>query len=305
MQSERWQHLAGYAAALIAGTAAGLVYAVNKELTRTLSPLQVTWLEALIAFVIMFPPYFVRHRRNLVPRDAPWKWLLTFGLIAVMLFYCRTLGVALTSPTTASLVVRFEVVLVILYSYLFLTERLSPLGWLGAGLLVAGVLAALDLSAEKIVLQAGGIAALLGCAVGIASNAVVIKLHLGRVRTELIFLANVGTQSVAFLVFLLAASQLGSLPRLLAQPHTLALVLVGGLLIAGMLTPYYYAMKRIPMWACRLLGLVTPLVAILADVFWLHSAIGMSQLLGLALVTGGAALVVLSGVGKQLVTPEA
>jgi len=287
--------MAGYAAALVSGAAAGLLYAVNKKLMDTLSPLQVSWLEACIGFVALLPGYWLRFRRDPLPRGTPWGWLVVFGLTAVVLFYFRTLGVALTSPTTTALLVRLEIVLVIVYSYLFLAERLAPLAWVGAALLIAGMLAAMDVSAQELVLRMGGLAALLIAALGIASNSIVIKLHLGRVRNELTSLANAGIQTVAFAVLLLATGQFAALPRLLADPHLLVLTLIGGLFIPLMLVPYYYAMKRIPMWSCRLLGLVTPVAAIVADFFWLHAPVTAGQLIGLALVTGGAALVIMSG----------
>ncbi len=295
MSPQRRQQMAGYAAALVSGAAAGLLYAVNKKLMHTLSPLQVSWLEACIGFMVLLPGYWLRFRRDPLPRGTPWGWLVVFGLTAVVLFYFRTLGVALTSPTTTALIVRLEIVLVIVYSYLFLSERLAPLAWLGAALLIAGMLAAMDVSAQELVLRIGGLGALLIAAVGIASNSIVIKLHLGRVRNELTSLANAGIQTVAFAVLLLATGQFAALPRLLAEPHLLVLTLIGGLFIPLMLVPYYYAMKRIPMWSCRLLGLVTPVAAIMADFFWLHAPVTAGQLIGLALVTGGAALVIMSG----------
>ncbi|MBU0610540.1 MAG: DMT family transporter, partial [Armatimonadetes bacterium] len=199
--------------------------------------------------------------------------------------------------TTSALIVRLEIVLVIIYSYLFLSERMSALAWVGAALLIGGMLAAMDVSVQQLVLQLGGLAALLISALGIASNSIIIKLHLGRVRNELTSLANAGIQSVVFALLLLVTGQFVALPKLLSNPHTLALALVGGLFIPLMLVPYYFAMKRIPMWSCRLLGLITPVAAIVADFFWLHAPITVGQLVGLALVTGGAALVIVSGVG--------
>lgn len=70
---------------------------------------------------------------------------------------------------------------------------------------------------------------------------------------------------------------------------------MGGALIPGMLTTYYLSMKCIPMWSCRLLNLGTPVVALLAEYFWLRSAISVNQLVGLVLVVMGAGLVILRG----------
>lgn len=292
----RWNRAAGYAMSLTTGTLAGLLYAVNKALSHDLTAMQITCGEAFVAVLILLPAYLWRTRRQAFPAGLPWGWLLTFGGTAVMLFYARTLGIALTNPTTGSLVVRLEVGLVFIYSFLFLREKPSAWGWAGAGLLLAGMLAALDLPNREVVLSPLGIVALVGCAFGIASNAIIIKLHLGRVSDDLTALVNVSCQAAVFGLLLPLTGQLPGLKTLLVSGHDLVLILVGGGIVTWMLTTYYYAMKRIPMWTVRLLGLVTPAAALLADHFWLKSPITTGQILGLALVTAGSALVIIAGV---------
>lgn len=286
------------------GVFAGLMYGVNKQLTGQVSALPVTFIEAVVATALLLPWYVLRFRGNLWPKRTPWAWLLTFGLTAVILFYFRTLGVALTGPTTASLVTRFEIVLVLLYSALFLTEKPSVMGWVGSAALVLGMLAALDLHSANAVVRLTGVAAALACAAGIAINAIIIRLHLNRVRNELIALGNVTTQSLVLPLFVLFAGEMGMVTRAVSEPRQLVLLIVGGACIPAMLVTYYYAMKRIPMWSCRLLNLVTPVVALLLDHFWLHSRISLGQIMGLALVMGGAALVIVSGMGRRLVSAE-
>lgn len=293
------QRLLGYGAAMASGVCAGLLYGVNKQLTGHVSPLPVTFIEAVVATLLLLPWYALRFRGELLPKRTPWGWLLAFGLTAVMLFYARTLAVALTGPTTASLVTRFEIALVLLYSALFLREKPSALGCLGAGALVLGMLAALDLQSADVVVKLGGVAAALACATGIAVNAIIIRLHLNRVRDELIALGNVTTQSLVLPVFVLLAGEMGVVSQALANPRHLLLLVLGGACIPAMLVTYYFAMKRIPLWSCRLLNLMTPIVALLLDHFWLHSKVSVGQLSGLALVVGGATLVITSGLRRR------
>lgn len=281
------------------------MYAVNKQVTGDVPALPVTLIEALVATALLLPWYVVRFRGNLWPKRTPWAWLLTFGLTAVMLFYFRTVGVALTGPTTAALVTRFEIVLVLIYSAVFLTEKPTLLGWVGSAALALGMLAALDWQSAEAVVRLAGVAAALACAAGIAINAIIIRLHLNRVRDELIALGNVTTQSLVLPLFVLFAGQMGAVAQAVAEPRQLVLLVLGGACIPAMLVTYYFAMKRIPMWSCRLLNLVTPVVALLLDHFWLHSRIGGGQIMGLALVMGGAALVIVSGLpGKRAAVEE-
>jgi drug/metabolite transporter (DMT)-like permease len=150
----------------------------------------------------------------------------------------------------------------------------------------------------------GGVAAALACATGIAVNAIIIRLHLNHVRDELIALGNVTTQSLVLPVFVLFAGEMSAVAHALADPRQLLLLILGGACIPAMLVTYYFAMKRIPMWSCRLLNLVTPIVALLLDHFWLHSQVSAGQIMGLALVIGGAALVITSGMGRARVGEE-
>lgn len=303
----RTQHFLGYAAATASGACTGLMYGINKELTGPAgaqSALSVTFVEAVVAALLLLPWYLIRFRRSPLPQRTPWLWLLMFGATAVMLFYFRTLAVAITGPTTSALFERFEFVLVMVYSYIFLTEKPSAVGWIGAIALVLGMLAALDPQAAGAVLRLGGVAAALLCATGIAINAIIIRLHLNTVRNELIALVNVVCQSLALPLFLIVAGKVPAVISAVANPHHLLLLILGGACIPGNLVPYYFAMKRVPMWSCRLLSLVTPVVALLLDHFWLHSRISAGQLLGLALVVGGAMLVITSGMRQRAAEGE-
>lgn len=284
----------GYTMSVFTGVLAGLLYAVNKALTTELTAAQITFVEAAVAFALLVPGYLWRARGKAFPRHTPWGWLLLFGLTAALLFFMRTTGIALTSATTGALVVRLEVGLVFAYSYLFLHEKPSAWGWIGAGLLVAGMLAALNLPAGGLVLRPLGLAALVVAAFGIAANAVLIKLRLGGVSNSLTALANVTCQTLVLGPVILLAGQVTSLGPALASPRTAVLLGLGGFIVTWMLTTYYYAMKRVPLWTVRLLGLITPAAALLADYFWLRSPISGSQLLGLVLVTTGSALVIVS-----------
>jgi drug/metabolite transporter (DMT)-like permease len=295
----------GYGTSVFTGILAGLLYAVNKALTQDLTPGQITLVEAAVACALLLPAYLWRARGAAFPRGTPWGWLLAFGLTAVMLFYMRTVGIALTNATTGSLVVRLEVGLVFAYSFCFLREKPSGWGWAGALLLVAGMVAALDLPTRGLVFRPLGIVALVAAAVGIAANAVIIKLHLSRVSNSLTALANVACQTAVLGMVVPLTGQMVGMGAALASPRTVLLLLLGGGIITWMLTTYYYAMKRIPMWTVRLLGLVTPAAALLADHLWLRSAITGGQLLGLLLVTAGSAVVIIAGAPALVPAEEA
>jgi drug/metabolite transporter (DMT)-like permease len=293
-----------YLAAMTSAGCGGLLWAVNKQATATLAPGLVTWAEAGVATLLLLAWNLTRHRGNLWPKGTPTGWLLTFGGIAVVIFYSRTLGVSLTNPTTGSLVASSEVVLIFLYSLLVLKQHPAPWGRLGAVAIVVGVLAALDLPHREVLLHPLGVAALFMAALGTATNAVIIKLCFHHVRSELSVLVNVSTQFVVLGAILGLTGRLTGLTALSARPREAALLLAGGLLIAGMLNFYYVAMKQLPLWTVRLLALLIPVTALLADHFWLKSAISAGQLLGLVLVTSGAALVILSSRESGACPPE-
>ena len=289
--------LAGYIAALLSGIVMGATWVIFKlELNvEALGPVDVNWLNMLAVAMIIWPVYLVRHRGSLFTREQPWKWLAAFAGTAAAIFYLRNLGVDLCGATTSAIVSRTETGFVFILSYAILGEVVSPLGWLGTLLLLAGALRASGIGAEGLSFPLIGVGALVLGAALIAINGVIIKSKFNKAPNELLILASATVQSIVFTSAGAAFVGGDGARAVLADPRLIGLVMLAALAISGNLFLYYYAMKRAPMWAVRILALVAMPAAVAGDYFVLGQPITPEAVQGMGLVMAGAMIVIHAG----------
>ena len=134
----------------------------------------------------------------------------------------------------------------------------------------------------------------MGSAVGVAANALIIKMQFRRVANELVILFSATVQTIIYSLVVPVFAGLDGVRAALARPDIVVLVALGAVAIFGNLFLYYYAMKRAPMWAVRILVLTGPPVAMIADHFLLNSPITAAGVQGLVAVLIGATMVIMS-----------
>ncbi len=297
----RWATTTGYVAALMSGTIMGLTWVIQSHLLglEVIGPAELNWLNIVGVALIIWPVAILRAKGRIVPEGTPVKWLVLFACTAACIFYFRNVGVGLCGATTAALVNRVELVLIFVLTYLVLKQRVAPWGWIGAALLVAGVFRVAGLGAENLEFNAVGIGALVLAAMGIASNALIIKTHFGKVANELVILFSATIQTALYSLIVPIFVGMDGVLAVLRDPRMLGLAALGAVCIAGNLFTYYYAMKRAPMWIVRILALTGPPVAMLADHFILGSPVTVAGVQGLVAVMIGATVVILSARGDN------
>ncbi len=302
-QQARWVTPFGYAAALLSGLLMGITWVIVKLIldAGVLGPADLNWLSMIGMSLIIWPVYLLRHRGNCFPRGRPYGWLVVFALLASTIFYSRNLGVGICGATAAAIVSRVETAFVFILSYLVLRQAVGRLGWLGSALLVAGALRTVGVGSAQVQIDLLGVGALVLAALCIALNAVIIKTQFGRVPNEMVILASATVQTTVFSIAVPLFVGLDGVRMALADPRLLGLVALAVAVITANLFSYYYAMKRVPMWAARMLALLAPPVAVVADHFILGAPITAAALQGLTLVLVGATLVILSGRGSNRV----
>ncbi|MFP4249512.1 MAG: DMT family transporter [Armatimonadota bacterium] len=293
----RWAKIVGYVAALTAGVVMGLSWVIFKlELNlEALGAAEVNWLNMIGVTIIIWPVYLIRHRGNTFPREHPYRWLLLFATFAAGLFYLRNIGVDLCGATTAAIVSRVETGFVFMLSYLVLRQAVSGLGWFGTAVLLLGVLRTIGVGSAEMIFPIGGVVALVGAALLIAFNAAIIKTQFNRVPNEMAVLASATVQTVIFSVVVPVFIGLEGVRFVLANPQYLGLIALASVSIAGNLFLYYYAMKRAPMWAVRVLALISLPSAVVADYLILGEPITMNAVQGMVLVIIGALIIIQSG----------
>ena len=300
-QKPPWATAAGYLAALMSGGIMGLTWVVQSRVLSlgVVGPAELNWLNMIGLCLIVWPMVLLRHRGRVVPRGTPVGWLVVFSLTAACIFYLRNVGVGLCGATTAAVVNRIEIALVFVLTYLVLHQRVRPWGWVGAAVLVAGTLRVAGVGSGGLAYNLIGLAALVVSAAGIATNALIITTHFHRVANERVILFSATIQVIVFSILVPAIAGAEGIQAALGNPYVLKLAGLGTLGIASNLFAYYYAMKRAPMWMVRILALVGPPTAMVADHFILGSPITAAGVQGLVAVLAGATVVILSGRGSS------
>ena len=129
-----WALLSAVFAALTAVFAKLGLQQVDSDLATLLRTAMV--LVLLAGFVLMAGKW--QNPMSLTP--ATWGWLLASALATAASWICyfRALKIGEASPVNA--VDKLSLVLVAVFAFVFLHERLDSRGWLGVGLVSAGVL---------------------------------------------------------------------------------------------------------------------------------------------------------------------
>jgi len=291
-----WPAALGYLAALLTGGLMGVQWPLQKHILGrdVIGPGTLHWLNVVGLFALVLPVYLARFGLRLRwERFRPW-WLLPFGGVACVMHYCRNFGVAATTSTTAAVVEETEIVFVFLLTYLVMRGRVRALGWLGTALVLYGTVRVALVGAGALQFAPLGIAALVVVGLTIAVNATIVKMLFGGIPYELIILGSV---TVQLAVYSLAVPSSGALPdiaHLAAMPGLLGLVALGSVVWGTRLLLYYYALRRAPVWAVRMLALTGLPVASLADLLVLRVPVSRVHVEGLIAAIVGAALVIRS-----------
>jgi drug/metabolite transporter, DME family len=140
--------LTGAALALGAGFAYALVAVAARSIAARYHPVQPI-AAAFTLGALLLLPFALAQGLVLVYPLAGWLLLLHLGVLPTALGYALYLAGLRTTPATASAVlVLLEPLISALLALLLLQERLAPLGWLGASLLL-GSMALLYLRGER------------------------------------------------------------------------------------------------------------------------------------------------------------
>lgn len=257
-------------------------------------PVMMHLLNVIGLFAIMAPIFLLRHKGRLrYPGFSP-RWLLLLGLVACVMHFCRKWGVNETSSTTAAVVERSEIFFVFIFSYFILRKPVKPIGWLGTLLVVYGTVAVAFAGSTQLDFHPLGVTALAITGLTIAVNALIIKSKLTGIPNELIILGSMAVQLVVFGIWIGAAGLAPEAQALLALPVLTGLVALASVVWGTNLVLYYYALKRAPMWAVRMLTLSGLPVATLMDLWVLRAPVTWGHVSGLIAAMLGAALVILA-----------
>jgi drug/metabolite transporter (DMT)-like permease len=141
--------LAGVGWALAAMVGASVYFVLSSDTSTGLPPIALATGGLLVAAVVLalaavsgvLPVTFTAATVRLVPFDAPW-WAVVLVLGAVSAALAYVTGIAGTrrlGARLASFVALMEVVAAAAFAWILLAQTPLPIQWLGAGLVLAGV----------------------------------------------------------------------------------------------------------------------------------------------------------------------
>ena len=265
------------------------------------TPLELVLCRGLVSFLLMTAYALIFNRRllRIAPRELPLLALVGLGIFGTASLYYTSM--AMTSVSTAVVLMYTAPVYVLLLSVIFLGERLSRLKLASIGLmllgccLVSGIIGGLRFHALGL---------LAGAASGVsyAFYNLFVKIAVRRGNDP------VSVSMIAFLAMTLAAALCIS-PRslwghLLAAP-AVTLPLGIGIGIATCILPYFLytlAMRDLSAGTASALGIFEPMAATLFGILFLHERPGIYGYLGMALIL---LAVVLLGKAEDAVGKEA
>lgn len=260
---------------------------------------RIVLLRTLVGSLVLLCVFVLARRRRAVARTSGRDWLLLAGSGAAlganwMLLYeaYDLIGVSL-----ATLACYCGPVIVMAVSPLVFGERLGRAKVAGIAVVMAGMLLVNGPS-----LQQGGLSAGLACGLGSAAMFAVMVV-LGKkaqgapgVERPLVQLVSSFVFVALFLAakegFDVAAVAVGAVPA----PGDVAPVLLLGAVNTGLgCYLYFSSIPRLPAASVAICGYLEPLAALGFAALFLGEQLGAAQLLGAALVMGGAAFGELSG----------
>ncbi len=256
----------GYRLALLAAVISGFSIYVNSYGVRAVpdATLYTTLKNCIAGAVLVVPVLLLARRRSelrkIPRRDALWLAVLAVvgGSVPYVLFFT---GLQMTTAATGSLLNHAQFAVVALLALPLLRERITPVAWLGLGLLTAGTLVGSDLGALR--LNEGALL-VLASTVLFGAGVVIARHLLARLSPELVMSAKM---TAGALVLVGYAGWSGRLAAAGALDSRQWVVVFGtGLILVAFTVATTYALRYAPALAVTAIGMASAPVTLALQV---------------------------------------
>jgi drug/metabolite transporter (DMT)-like permease len=266
----------------------GTTFILVKDALLVVAPIRFLVLRFAACAVLLFAITLVSRARL---DRATWRAGLLASIPFALVFLFQTVGLLWASPATSAFITGFAVVLVPLFSMLFLHRRIGRWTWLGVACAFFG-LAALSLKGDWT--MGPGELLTLGTAIGGAVHVLILeRVSPGKSAVALTAVQVLG----AAFWFALALP----LDRLLGRPDGLLDPLSGRLILVVLFMAFIgtgvtfflqtWAQARMPATRVGVLFALEPVFALLFSLALGREAFGVRAGLGMALILAGMLLV--------------
>ncbi len=262
----------------------GLPYLFIKLAVTEISPAGVAWARIALGAVILVP---IAYRRGTLRSAAThWRGVCAFALAEMAVpFFLISLGERwISSSLTAILIATVPFTVILLAPFFRLSERVTARRVVGLVCGFIGVVVLLGIDSVQGLLGWLGVACVAGATVAYALGSLIVQRYLTAVD-------ELGAVAASLAI----ATALLLLPALMTRPEhmpsTPALISVGVLGVvctAIALWLYFYLIARVGAARATLFTYVNPAVAALLGIVLLHEPLGLSLIIGMALILSGS-----------------
>ena len=248
----------------------------------------------------------VTRRQVLILDRGVIRYVVLLGTLNLVLNWMGNQGMQWSTATVGSVLFKTDVLFTIMLGWLFLSERvcLRQLPMVVAALVGCAMVLLVGDSGPAAVgsrpLAGNALCVLFGLVLTI--NAILIRAKLsGMGKMQLAFWNSLIGLMLFGVCWFLTADVPAELAKVAGEPR-LVLILVGaGVAAAITFLSYYQAIWNLPVWVVRAILLLSPALALLMAASFLGERAGAWQIVGMMLLLGGTASVVVSG--KSRVPP--
>ncbi len=224
--------------------------------------------------------------------------LIPIGLIGSTLNMFWIFGIKNTSISNSAILGRADILFTLLLSSLLFKEKIKKNDIIAIVVMVLGIIIAMRSDMSSFQFGNNGDYYILIAAFLISINAFFIKKCVQKVKGEVIGFVNTFINTICFTIAVFVLNESKTLFEI--PTNTLVLLLFAGLSVALFCIGYYEGLKELPVWKVRLLCLLVPLVAIIANWILYNKMPTIWQIGGGCLVLGGASAIVLSSIKNNI-----
>lgn len=253
------------------------------------TPLHMTAMRGGVAGIVM-PLYLLITNRKLF--RVPWKEVPLFlgsGLMMYGAAACYYAAIDASSVSTAVILMYTSPVFVLIYSVLFLREKLTVVKGLAVALvvvgcaLVSGITGGMNLSLWGVVLGFG--AAITYSAYNVFTKYAMLRKNNSLTATAYAFMV-MGIMAVS-------TCNPGELVAITATDPVVIIPLILGIGLCTCVGPYFLytlAMRELPAGTASALGIIEPLAATIFSVVLFHEVLSVPAIIGIVLVLGAVVM---------------
>ena len=275
----------------------GFAIPINKLFVVKMEPLVFTAVRALViglVFFLLTTFHNLRFSNEISFRKIPWKYMLPIGLIGGGLaFFLYFTGLKLTTAGRAAFIHKTLPLYVTVLAFIFLKERITRKQLVALGLMFFGtvLLVSAKINPAELWLNPslGDLLAIIATICWAVENVISRKAML---QGSTNFSVACARMFIGSLFLFSGIIILGKTDALLSLTEAQVIsILISTAILFGYVFTWYWGIKLINVSKASTILLLSPVISLILGALWFGEPVPQIQILGSALILGGAYLV--------------